>query len=134
MERQQAAKLVRRLLAGYPHLNAHDPEGYIAALVQVMESYPAWAGERAIVRVDAENAKFPPTDRVLRGWLEEHVRPYKFGEEWNRQARKQIAARAPDDEPKKYLGTIGDGGPGTIYSNFEEAFAKHGRPRGFFER
>ena len=35
--------------------------------------------------------------------------------------------------PRKAPGTIGDGGPGTVYSDFELAFAKHGRPTGPFE-
>lgn len=133
MDRQTAAKLVRRLLAGYPSLNAHDPEGYIAALVQVMADYPMWAGEMSILKVDAGNSKFPPTDRELRSWLNESIRPYKFAVEWNARTMKQLADRTIGEEPKTYMGTKGDGGPGTIYSDFELAFKKHGRPKGVFE-
>lgn len=129
MDRQTAAKLVRRLLAGYPSLNAHDPEGYIAALVQVMSDYPIWAGEMSILKVDADNAKFPPTDRLLRSWLNESIRPYKFAQEWAARSMKQLADRPPEIESKPSLGARG-----AIYSNYERAFEKHGRPKGVFER
>lgn len=134
MDRAMAAKLVRRLLAGYPNLNAHDPEGYVAVLVQAMSGYPQWAGERAVLRVDAENMRFPPTEKVVRGWLEEAVAPFRFAEEWQRRARQQIADRTPDEEGPKYMGTRGDGGPGTTYTNYDEAVAKHGRPFGAFDQ
>lgn len=133
IDRGTAAKLVRRLLAGYPSLNAHDPEGYIAALVQVMAEYPIWAGEMAILKVDSANAAFPPTDRQLRSWLNDSVRPWRYAAEWDARSHEQIAARPKMEEPLLIRGTKGDGGPGTIYSNFDEAFEKHGRPIGVFE-
>lgn len=124
---------MRRLLAGYPNLNAHDPEGYVAALVQTMEEFPQWAGERAILRVDEENKQFPPTEKVMRSWLTQSVQPYRFAVEWDERVAKQIAER-PAEEPKPtFLGTAGDGGPGTIYSDYEEAARRHGRPTGPFE-
>lgn len=134
MTRQMAAKLVRRLLAGYPNLNAHDPEGYIAALVQTVSDYPQWAGERIILRVDEERPEFPPAERVVRTWLEDAVRPHRFAAEWNARTLKQIAERPREEpEPKKDLGAIGDGSPGAIYSNYDEAVKNHGRPHGVFE-
>src|SRR5260221_11642361 len=78
MSRQEATKLVTRLLAGFPNLSSHDPQGYIAALVQVMSEYPLWAGNQAILKVDAEDTQFPPSDRTLRKWLDDAVRPRKF--------------------------------------------------------
>lgn len=135
MTRGDATKLVRRLLAGFPSLSAHDPEGYLAAMVQVMAEYPLWAGQRAVLKVDeAENCQFPPTDRTLRKWLEDAVRPYRFAAQWEAQTRKQLAERPPEDQPKRYLGTSGNGGAGTVYSNYDEAVARHGRPFGRFER
>jgi hypothetical protein len=136
MGREMATKLVRRLLAGYPNLAAHDPEGYLAALIGAMEQYPKWAGERAVMRVDEQNKIFPPTEKVLRAWLEEFIAPMRYAHEWEEKARRQIAERreAIDDMPN-FSGVKGDGGPGTIYdaTMFDEAARKHGRPRGPFE-
>jgi len=92
---------VRRLLAGYPNLGAHDPEGYIAALVAVMVEYPAWAGQRTILKVDEENTDFPPTDKRLRKWLDDAVRPYRFAEEWNARTAEQLAERTTEAAASK---------------------------------
>src|SRR6266446_5731093 len=73
MSLEQATKLTRRLLAGYPNLAAHDPEGYFAAMIAVMVEYPEWAGQRAIVKVDEENTDYPPTVPRLRKWLDDAV-------------------------------------------------------------
>src|SRR5262249_2371794 len=71
MGAEKAARLVRRLLAGFPNLGAHDPEGYIAVLTKAMSEYPHWAGQEVIVRVgQTENAQFPPSERTLRAWLD----------------------------------------------------------------
>ncbi len=134
MDRATATKLVRRLLAGYPVLNAHDPEGYMAAMVQVMGEYPAWAGQQAVLRVDKDgDARFIPSDKQLRMWLDDAIRPYKFSAEWLARSVKQIAERVKAEPEPVFLGTRGDGGPGTIYSNYDEAVRKHGRPIGVNE-
>lgn len=135
MSREEALKFVRRLLAGYPQVNLHDPQGYVAALVEVMEQYPAWAGQAAILKVDEEHAQFPPSDRTLRKWLEEAVSFWRANAERNRRIAKQLAEREPDEPAPKCMGVQGDGGPGTIYDyrGFHDAVAKHGRPRGPFE-
>lgn len=129
-----AVKLVKRLLAGYPNLNAHDPQGYISALVQTMEEFPKWAGERTVLKVDIENAQFPPTDKLLRKWLDDMIRPYRFAAEWDVRSKQQIAERIEDKSEPVFRGTKGDGGAGTIYSNYDLAFEKHGRPTGVFEK
>jgi hypothetical protein len=129
-------KLVRRLLAGYPNLAAHDPEGYLAALVGLMERYPKWAGGRAIMRVDEQNKSYAPTEPELRSWLEEYISPIRFAAEWDAKTRQQVAERRETiDEAPTFRGVKGDGGPGTIYdaSVFDVAVRKHGRPRGPFE-
>lgn len=136
MGRETAVKLVRRLLAGYPNLSAHDPEGYLAVMIETMEKYPQWAGERTTMRVDERNNSFPPTEKDLRSWLEEFMSPARFATAWDGRARLQISERRDDvDTAPKFSGMKGDGGPGTIYdfSRFDEAVAKHGRPRGRFE-
>lgn len=93
MSRNDALRLVHRLMAGFPNLTAHDPTGYVAALVQVMSGYPKWAGEEAVVKVDPENAAFPPSDRLLRTWLDDAVRPWRFAAEWDARSAKQLAER-----------------------------------------
>jgi hypothetical protein len=93
MGREMAAKLVRRLLAGYPNLTAADPEAYLTALIEVMQGYPVWAGERAITRVDPENKDFPPSDKRLRSWLDEYVRPVVFANQYAQQSAEQLAER-----------------------------------------
>lgn len=134
MDRPTAVKLVRRLLAGYPVLGAHDPEAYMAALIDTMSRYPAWAGERTIIRVDRDgDPKFPPAEAQLRKWLEEAVQPIRYAEEWSAAARRQIAQRPPNASQPVFSGVKGDGGPGTIYSNYDLAVKNHGRPKGYFE-
>lgn len=105
----------------------------MVALVQAMSEYPQWAGERSILRVDEENARFPPTEKVLRGWLNDAVSAFRFAKQWDDRTAKQIAERGPDDDRPTYLGTKGDGGPGTVYSNYVEAVKRHGRPFGRFD-
>ena len=93
MGRETAAKLVRRLLAGYPNLSAADPEAYIAALIETMEGYPKWAGERAIMRVDQESADFSPSEKKLRLWLEELLHPIASASRYDKQSAEQLAER-----------------------------------------
>lgn len=138
---EHAMKLVNRMLAGVPYLTVHDPEGYRLALIEVMSDFPIWAGEQAIVKSQEANPDFAPTAARLRLYLSDIVRPYLFAQEWNARSAKQLKER---EEVEREVGskpaptsndrqTIGDGGPGTIYSNYDEAFAKHGRPIGVFE-
>jgi hypothetical protein len=128
---EEARKLIRRLLAGYPNLGAHDPEGYIAALTECMSKYPLWAGQRTIFKVDEANKQFPPTEQELRGWLNDAVRPYRFSKQWEVATAKQLSEReelqgkekAPEQPESR----------GTIFTNYDEAVAAHGRPFGPFE-
>ena len=129
---EMARKLTKRLLAGYPNLGAHDPEGYIAVMIDVMAQYPQWAGERAILKVDAENAQFPPSDKTLRKWLEEAVGPYRFAREWDARSNKQLEERKLLEAPQEPIADSSEQ-RGTVYSNYDEAVAKHGRPIGVFE-
>jgi len=134
MSREDAAKLVRRLLAGYPTINPHDPEGYIAALVQVMAEYPKWAGDRSITAVDREKSDFPPSDRKLRTWLDEAVRPWRYAADWDARSQQQVKERKAI-EPPKTSEAQPEEARGQIYTsaNFHEAVAAHGRPLGVFE-
>lgn len=127
---EEARKLVRRLLAGYPNLGAHDPEGYIIVLTEIMSGYPAWAGQRTILKVDEENAQFPPTGATLRKWLDEAIGPYKFAMEWDARSAKQLEERK-EIESNQAPATNEQQNPS--YVNYDEAVAKHGRPTGVFE-
>jgi hypothetical protein len=126
---ETARKLVKRLLAGYPNLVAHDPEGYFAEMIEVMSQYPEWAGQRAIAKVDEENADFAPPVPKLRKWLDDAVRPYRFTQEWNARSQKQIGERLPEDGSRPEPVS----GGGKVFSNFDDAVAAHGRPSGAFE-
>ena len=122
-------RLVRRMLAGFPNLNAHDPEGYRIALIEVMSDYPIWAGEQAVLKAAEENPDYPPTGPRLRVWLAELVRPHRFVQEWNARSIKQIAERLPEDASTAKPVS----GGGKVFHNFDDAVAQHGRPVGPFE-
>ena len=93
----EAAELVDKLLRNYPNLNAHDPRGYITALGEIMEEFPMWAAEQAIVRLADESPDFPPTGPRLRKTLSEIVSPHRHAAEWNARAQKQLAEREKRD-------------------------------------
>lgn len=125
---EEANKLVKRFLAGFPNLGAHNPEGYILALVSVMVEFPIWAGNRVITKVDEVNPEFPPSERQLRMWLNEIVAPWRFAAEWNERARKQIA-----ESPAPVEGRAAPEAQGEVFTNYDEAFKKYGRPIGVNE-
>jgi hypothetical protein len=131
MSIEQATMLVKRLLAGFPNLAAHDPEGYVKALIEVMGTYPAWAGHSAIMKVDADN-EFPPSAKKLRVWLDDTVRPYRFAVAWNARSAKQIAESQQIPERPE----LPQEGRGQIYWNYDEAVSANGNkpPIGAFEK
>lgn len=133
MTLEQAGKLVRRLLAGYPNLGTHDPEAYIAALVETMAQYPLWAGQQSIVKVDVQNASFPPTEKELRSWLDDAVSPYKFRKEWDERLEKQFALRAAFEGAAKPTVAADPNIKSYSHSGFDDAVRAHGRPIGVFE-
>ena len=136
MTREQAEQLVDRLLAGFPQLNLRDPDGYVAALVQVLMQYPSWAGEQAVLHRVCENPDFPPSDRRLRLWLADIVSPHRFVHEWNTKAKMQLAERKTiEDQRKDQQAGVSTEERGQIYdaTQFAEAVAKYGRPIGVFE-
>lgn len=100
-------------------------------MIQTMSEYPTWAGERAILKVDEEDSDFPPSEKKLRSWLNDAVSAFRYAEQWNARVAKQLADRRTD-EPRP-ASPKGDGAPGTVYSNYDEAVKKHGRPYGPFE-
>ena len=101
MSTMEAAELVDKMLRNYPNLNAHDPRGYITALGEIMEEFPRWAAEQAIVRLADESPDFPPTGPRLRKTLSEIVSPHRRAAEWNAQAQKQLAEREKRDREVK---------------------------------
>lgn len=99
-------------------------------MIEVMSGYPLWAGQRMIVRVDEENPQFPPSDRVLRTWLEDAVRPYRFVQEWEERAAKQLAEREQIEAKREPIKETASTERGQIITNFDEC---KGRPIGPFE-
>lgn len=133
MSELEAAELVDRLLRNYPNLNAHDPEGYIAALGEIMLVFPRWAGERAIVRMAEETPDFAPTGPRLRATLADIVRPYRYAVDWDARARRQMREReAQGAKAQQHTEAAGEQ-RGKIDTNYAEAVAEHGRPFGAFE-
>lgn len=61
-----AASLVRRMLAGYPRLDVHDPEGYIATLAAELAQMPAEIAAAVVDEVTRE-CRFLPTRADLHG-------------------------------------------------------------------
>lgn len=130
---EEASKLVRRFLAGYPNLGAHDPEGYIEAMIETMSLYPPWAGERVIIKVDEVNPEFPPSERQLRTWLDDAVRPFKFKQEWEARVKKQLEERSEYEAANGQAQSQLPPQEGQSYTNFDQAVKLHGRPIGPFE-
>lgn len=119
MTKQEAAKLIRRYLGSFPSLNLHDPEVYVADLCTLLCNYPLWVGEKAIQKVK-ETIKFPTTQAELKPLLDDHVRLPKYQQEWDRNARLQIA----DTE------ALAIEGPKVKRMTYEELRAKHDGPNG----
>lgn len=93
MNLDEAKALVRRYLGSFPSLNLHDPEIYVADLCGLLCGYPLWAGQSAIEKIKDTN-KFPATRAEIKPLLDEHVRIPKYAQEWEAQARSQIADRS----------------------------------------
>ncbi len=95
MTREQAAKLVSRLLGGYPSLNLHDPETYIASVTALLCGFSWWVGERAIEKVSTES-KFVPSKAEVAAACQ-HFAPDRqvrtWGDDWDERSRKQLAER-----------------------------------------
>jgi hypothetical protein len=85
------------------------------------------------MRVDEQRPEFPPSDRVLRTWLEDSTRPYRFVAEWEERAKQQLAEREQIEAERERHPETPQEQRGVILSNFTEAVAAHGRPFGAFE-
>lgn len=119
MTLDEAKALVRRYLGSFPSLNLHDPEIYIADLCALLCGYPLWAGEKAIEKVK-ELSEWPATRAKIKPLLDDHVRLPKFAEEWDRNARLQIA----DTE------ALAIEGPKEQRLSYDELRAKYDGPNG----
>lgn len=86
--------MVDRYLAGFAYLSLPDPDGYQTSLIEVMQRYPKWAGEYAIVRPNRDNANLPVSSIVLRIWLEEIVGPHRRARQWESEAKEQLEERS----------------------------------------
>ncbi len=95
MTKQQAAKLVSRLLGGYPSLSLHDPETYIASVTALLCGFSWWVGERAIEKVSTES-KFVPSKAEVAAACQ-HFAPSSrvrtWGDDWDARSRAQLAER-----------------------------------------
>ncbi len=120
MTLDEAKALVRRYLGSFPSLSLHDPEIYIADLCGLLCGYPLWAGQSAIEKIKDTN-KFPATRAEIKPLLDDHVRIPKFAQEWERDARAQIADRAT-------LAIEGPAAPPRL--TYEEMRAKYDGPNG----
>lgn len=123
MSKLEAAELVDRLLRNYPNLNAHDPQGYITALGEIMLAFPKWAGERAIVRMAEESPDFPPPGPRLRLTLKEIVSPWRFVAEWDARTREQFRKREERETRQNEDDPATSAPRGKIYSDYYEALA-----------
>lgn len=119
MSRQEAAKMIRRYLGSFPSLNLHDPEVYVADLCTLLCNYPMWAGEQAIQKVK-ETIKFPTTHAEIKPLLDDYVRLPKYQQEWDKNARLQIA----DTE------ALAIEGPAVKRMSYEDLRAKYDGPNG----
>jgi hypothetical protein len=102
-----------------------------------LSEYPRWAGERAILKVDEEKPEFPPSDRVLRSWLDDAMRPYRYAQQWDARAADQIKEREAIERVQANNPQAHDVAPcGQIYRNYVEAVAANGGkpPIGAFEK
>jgi hypothetical protein len=96
MTKDEAARLVDRMLGSYPSVNLYDPEVFIAGMVVLLKGYPHWAGESAVRKaIGSDECKFsPPTQGILRPLLEAEVKVYRYAEEWNQRAESSLLALA----------------------------------------
>lgn len=133
MTKEVAEKLTRRLLAGYPNLGAHDPEGYAVLMVAAFAEYPEWAGHRVIQRVDENNSRFPPSVAEVRSWFDDYLRPFRYCEAWIASAEKQLAERKESSPELTRDPTPSPQSSGAVFTDYEEACKAHGRPFGPFE-
>lgn len=95
MTSEQAAKLVSRLLGGYPSLNLHDPETYIASVTALLCGFSWWVGERAIERVSTESKFVPSKAEVAAACQHFNPSPYvrTWGDDWDARSQAQLAER-----------------------------------------
>lgn len=93
MGQAAAMKLIDRYLSGFPYLSLTDPEGYQAALAEMMQRYPKWAGEYAIRRPNKDAPNMPASELLLKTWLEELVAPHRSLTKWNEKASEQLEER-----------------------------------------
>ena len=113
---------------------ANDPVVYSTAVAAVLERYPADVGVRLSDPKDgiAGRFKWLPTvseireecDRLQAADVAEAKRRADFAEQWRlrEEVERPLSAELPSEPYRQIL------------SNYDEAFAKHGRPTGVFEK
>lgn len=102
MTKEEAAKLLKRLLASYPTLNLHDPKGYMANLTSLLTAYPLWVGERALPQIKTAAPEWPPAEGKVRRILEDVVRYQRYAAEWKEDAAHMIEDRREPRQKESY--------------------------------
>lgn len=92
MTKQEAARLVRRMLGGFPSLNLHDPETYMATITAMLMGYSLKVGEQAIEKITA-TSKFVPAPAEVKEALEECRPKPTYADIWNERAQIQLDER-----------------------------------------
>lgn len=98
-DRVNATRLIKLLLVGFPHLDAHDPEGYACGLVTIASLFP----ENIVTEVVARGFQFPPSFYEFRQALEKLAQA-----QWRRQrvAERDLPALEHADEKRPTLAEL----------------------------
>jgi hypothetical protein len=134
MDRMRMAKYHAKLILGcYRAAEVSDPDVYTTAIMTLLARYPADIGARLSDPKDGVAGRFTwlPTvseireecDRLQAADVAVLKRRRDFAEQMQLREEMERPPPRPLPEPR-----------GQILSNYDEAFAKHGRPTGVFEK
>jgi len=132
-DRMRMAKYHAKLILGcYRAAEVSDPDVYTTAIMTLLARYPADIGARLSDPKDGVAGRFKwlPTvseireecDRLQAADVAKAKRTGEFAQQWRLRAEAERPLLEPAPQPR-----------GQILSNYNEAFAKHGRPTGVFE-
>ena len=134
-DRMRMAKYHAKLILGcYRAAEVSDPDVYTTAIMTLLARYPADIGTRLSDPKDGVAGRFKwlPTvseireecDRLQAADVAEAKRRRDFAEQWRlrEETERPLSVELPPQPHRQIL------------SNYDEAFAKHGRPTGVFEK
>lgn len=130
----EAQALVRVLLSGYPSLkDLHDPEGYMANIASILCGYVKADAQEGIQTVANHGGEFAPSRFTVRKACDEALsRRVQIERLRALPAAAPLAHHPRGVDPAPNLET-GRHPTGTVLQNFDDAFARYGRPVGAFE-